>query len=273
MEEKLRDTVESKVNSSTGLCNECTRYQAPENNYTEKLYNTRFQDVEKMIDTTIQICHMRGSVEAQTGSIITVCDELLRLLKMTCYENFELAKKVEQLTDESNREIRRVDDKVKYLDLEQKITKRNLKTVRKKSRTNTPHPYKPPEEPIIKHEHNSNRVITTDYDSLKSLCRSSGKLDLEFMLRMNQLMSDFVQDTHTNELNLPPMGQLECEAVTKLAQVYKLRYRFNKTRAQSSTTYLIKARQTTMPASGEVDLILNSFADMSNNSIDQKQMD
>lgn len=30
--------------------------------------------------------------------------------------------------------------------------------------------------------------------------------------------------------------------VTKLAQVYKLRYRFNKTRAQSSTTYLIKAR-------------------------------
>ena len=79
--------------------------------------------------------------------------------------------------------------------------------------------------------------------------------------------------------------------VTKLAQVYKLRYRFNKTRAQASTTYLIKARyillailisetlclilmetmllhyqspcrQTTMPASGEVDLILNSFADM-----------
>ena len=43
-----------------------------------------------MIDTTIQICHMRGSVESQTGSIITVCDELLRLLKLSCYgEYFE----------------------------------------------------------------------------------------------------------------------------------------------------------------------------------------
>ena len=38
-----------------------------------------------MIDTTIQICHMHGSVETQTGSIITVCDELLRLIKITCY--------------------------------------------------------------------------------------------------------------------------------------------------------------------------------------------
>ena len=28
MEQKLRDTVESKVNSSTGLCGECARYQA-----------------------------------------------------------------------------------------------------------------------------------------------------------------------------------------------------------------------------------------------------
>ena len=72
-------------------------------------------------------------------------------------ENFELAKKVEQLTEESRNEIHRVgeyclritllftfliaylsDDKVKYLDMEQKITKKNLKTVRKKSRTSKP---------------------------------------------------------------------------------------------------------------------------------------
>jgi hypothetical protein len=62
------------------------------------------------------------------------------------------------------------------------------------------------------------------------------------MLRLNQLLLDFVQDPYTNELLLPPMGSEERAELSKLASLYKLRCRFNKS-TQVATSTIIKARQ------------------------------
>jgi len=42
-------------------------------------------------------------------------------------------------------------------------------------------------------------VKCSDYDSLTSISRIAGSPDLEYMLRLNQLIINFVKDTHREE--------------------------------------------------------------------------
>ncbi len=40
-----------------------------------------FESLEKRVDSTIQLCRLKGSMESQVMGVITVCQELQRLLK------------------------------------------------------------------------------------------------------------------------------------------------------------------------------------------------
>lgn len=41
-----------------------------------------FQNSEKLLASAVSICRLKGSVECQTGGLITVCEELQSLIRL-----------------------------------------------------------------------------------------------------------------------------------------------------------------------------------------------
>ena len=41
-----------------------------------------FHNSEKLLASAVSICRLKGSVECQTGGVITVCEELQRLIRL-----------------------------------------------------------------------------------------------------------------------------------------------------------------------------------------------
>uniref|UniRef100_A0A1X7VBH3 Uncharacterized protein n=2 Tax=Amphimedon queenslandica TaxID=400682 RepID=A0A1X7VBH3_AMPQE len=211
-----------------------------------------FEELEKQFDCVANVCRLKGSHESQTTGILLVCHELQRLLRLSFVENGILASRIEILSRYQDDCIKKMEKRLKEFETEQKVTRRYIRALRKRQ-------YKYEKVKTSKgSEWWMVDVTSSDYDSLCALSRMNGNPSLEFMLRLNQLLLDFVKDPYTNELLLPPMGSEERAELSKLASLYKLRCRFNKS-TQVATSTLIKARQTCVPASGEVDLILNTF--------------
>lgn len=211
-----------------------------------------FTALEQRIEDTLQMCKMKASPDTQLVGMVTICDELQRLLKLAFIENGMLATRIEILARYHGDTVQKLEKKIALTEMENRITRKQLKRLRKRQLAHE----------TLQMQKNKKwwavDVKTSDYDSLSLLSRTSGVLDLEFMLRLNQLMIDFVTDDSRTELFLPPMGNDERQELSKLASIYKLRCRFGKTVHMTSST-LCKARQTCIPAPGEVDNILNNF--------------
>lgn len=48
----------------------------------ENGFQDLFKHSEKLLASAVSICRLKGSVECQTGGIITVCEEMQRLLRL-----------------------------------------------------------------------------------------------------------------------------------------------------------------------------------------------
>lgn len=221
-----------------------------------------FTALEQSIEATLQMCKLKASLDTQIVGMVTVCDELQRLLKLAFIENGMLATRIEILARYHGDTVKKLERKIALTETENRVTRKQLKRLRKRQLANE----------TLQMQKNKKwwavNVKSSDYDSLSLLSRTTGVLDLEFMLRLNQLMIDFVTDDSRTELFLPPMGYEERAEVSKLASIYKLRCRFGKTVQVTSST-LFKARQTCIPAPGEVDNILNTFTKQHKNGTDE----
>ncbi|KAL5463714.1 hypothetical protein EMCRGX_G032639 [Ephydatia muelleri] len=222
-----------------------------------------FTALEQSIEATLQMCKLKASLDTQVVGMVTVCDELQRLLKLAFIENGMLATRIEILARYHGDTVQKLERKIALTETENRVTRKQLKRLRKRQLAHE----------TLQMQKNKKwwavNVKTSDYDSLSLLSRTTGVLDLEFMLRLNQLMIDFVTDDSRTELFLPPMGYEERAEVSKLASIYKLRCRFGKTVQVTSST-LFKARQTCIPAPGEVDNILNTFTKQHKNGTEEE---
>ena len=49
-----------------------------------------FQNSEKLLASAVSICRLKGSVECQTGGLITVCEELQSLIRLAFSGEYSL---------------------------------------------------------------------------------------------------------------------------------------------------------------------------------------
>jgi hypothetical protein len=167
-----------------------------------------FQSLDSRLDSVLQLCSAKGSPEAQLLGVVTVCEELKQLLKCAFIENGMLASRIEILTRYQMESVKKMDKKLNDMDMENKVTHKHMKRFRRKLSAQQ-----------VLHKKRSGEwwdmaIRSTDYESFITLSRAGGYPDLEFMLRVNQLMIDFVSDSTRMELVLPPMGLEERQEVS-----------------------------------------------------------
>ena len=62
---------------------------SPAVNGTEQQQTDLFQNLEKLIASAVSICRLDGSVQCQIGGLITVIEELQRLLRLSFSGKFD----------------------------------------------------------------------------------------------------------------------------------------------------------------------------------------
>ncbi|KAL9988549.1 hypothetical protein ACROYT_G003006 [Oculina patagonica] len=75
-----------------------------------------FQNSEKLLASAVSICRLKGSVECQTGGLITVCEELQSLIRLAFSEIRRLEKHFNSQRSHFEDEITCLKERVKYLE-------------------------------------------------------------------------------------------------------------------------------------------------------------
>ncbi|XP_001635485.2 midasin isoform X1 [Nematostella vectensis] len=91
-----------------------------------------FRHLEKLLASAVSICRLKGSVECQTGGLITVCEELHRLLRVSISENSRLCKELKQHRESCNEDLMLLTERVRALEEENTAGQESIKCLLKK---------------------------------------------------------------------------------------------------------------------------------------------
>ncbi|XP_068733685.1 M protein, serotype 5-like isoform X2 [Montipora capricornis] len=80
-----------------------------------------FQNSEKLLASAVSICRLKGSVECQTGGLITVCEELQSLIRLAFSEMRRVEKDFRYQKTSLENEISHLRERVKHLEKENSI--------------------------------------------------------------------------------------------------------------------------------------------------------
>lgn len=75
-----------------------------------------FLNSEKLLASAVSICRLKGSVECQTGGLITVCEELQSLIRLAFSEIRRLEKEFKSQRSQLEDEVSCLKERVKYLE-------------------------------------------------------------------------------------------------------------------------------------------------------------
>ncbi|XP_031562980.1 uncharacterized protein DDB_G0286299-like isoform X3 [Actinia tenebrosa] len=91
-----------------------------------------FRHSEKLLASAVSICRLKGSVECQTGGIITVCEEMQRLLRLAFSENARIEKEMKRQKLNYDDEISLLKGRVTFLEEEKELLKTHFKEIKSK---------------------------------------------------------------------------------------------------------------------------------------------
>lgn len=80
-----------------------------------------FQNSEKLLASAVSICRLKGSVECQTGGLITVCEELQSLIRLAFSEMRRVEKDFRYQKTSLENEISHLRERVKHLEKENSV--------------------------------------------------------------------------------------------------------------------------------------------------------
>eukprot|EP00731_Ephydatia_muelleri_P027226 Em0019g99a len=200
-----------------------------------------FTALEQSIEATLQMCKLKASLDTQVVGMVTVCDELQRLLKLAFIENGMLATRIEILARYHGDTVQKLERKIALTETENRVTRKQLKRLRKRQLAHE----------TLQMQKNKKwwavNVKTSDYDSLSLLSRTTAE--------QNSFCPLWVMKNGQRCPSWPPYTSSDVVS-EKTVQV------------TSST--LFKARQTCIPAPGEVDNILNTFTKQHKNGTEEE---
>ena len=106
--------------------------------------------------------------------------------------------------------------------------------------------------------------METDVDTTVPETKGKRDVNLDFLLTVNQVMSDLVSDEDQEEATLDQVNKHERKEVLHLAKLYRLRVRMAAKCEGEFPVVLVKGRESCLPKPGDVDSLLSLRSDTLN---------